>query len=91
MMHTSVRTTITLDADVLALLKDAAHRSGKPFKTTVNDAIRAGLQRRRETLHEPPDWPCAELGLPLVDLTKAAALADELDDLVLARRAGTGT
>jgi hypothetical protein len=28
-----------------------------------------------------PDWPTASAGLPRVDLTKAMALADELDDL----------
>lgn len=74
-----MRTTLTLDPDVQALLRDAAHRTGKPFKTTVNDAIRAGLKPRRGR-SGPPEWLCAELGVPLVDLTKAAALADELDD-----------
>lgn len=75
-----MRTTLTLDPDVQALLREASHRSGKPFKTTVNDAIRAGLQGRRKGADKPPTWLIADLGLPLVDLTKAAALADELDD-----------
>jgi hypothetical protein len=75
-----MRTTITLDPDVQALLKDAAHRSGKPFKVTLNDAVRAGLRPQRGAAAPPPFWPLVDMGLPLVDLTKALALADELDD-----------
>jgi hypothetical protein len=75
-----MRTTLTLDPDVQTLLKDAAHRSGKPFKTTVNDAIRAGLRAPRATAPDVPTWLCVDMGAPLVDLTKAMALADELDD-----------
>jgi hypothetical protein len=75
-----MRTTLTLDPDVQTLLKDAAHRSGKPFKTTVNDAIRAGLRAPRAAAPDAPAWLCVDMGAPLVDLTKAMALADELDD-----------
>jgi len=38
-----MRTTVTLDPDVQILLKEAAHRCGKPLKTTPNEAVRAGL------------------------------------------------
>ncbi len=75
-----MRTTVTLDLDVQTLLKDAAHRSGKPFKATLNDAIRAGLRPQRAGQAAAPDWPVFDMGQPLVDLTKAMALADELDD-----------
>lgn len=76
-----MRTTVTLDPDVQQLLKDAAHRSGKPFKTTLNDALRAGLRPQRPAAAKAaPSWPLINMGLPLVDLTKALALADELDD-----------
>lgn len=75
-----MRTTVTLDPDVQSLLKDAAHRTGKPFKATLNDAVRAALAPERQLVSVPPDWPCFDMGLPLVDLTKALALADELDD-----------
>ncbi len=76
-----MRTTVTLDPDVQNLLKDAAHRSGKPFKVTLNDAIRAGLRPQRSAQAAVPQWPVFDMGQPLVDLTKAMALADELDDL----------
>ena len=81
-----MRTTVTLDPDVHILLNDAAHRSGKPFKTTLNDAVRAGLSPNRQAKAPPPQWPVYAMGAPLVDLTKAMSLADELDDRVLVQR-----
>jgi hypothetical protein len=75
-----MRTTVTLDPDVQILLKEAAHRSGKPFKVALNDAIRAGLRAHRGAQSAAPIWPVFDMGQPLVDLTKAMALADELDD-----------
>jgi plasmid stability protein len=41
------RTTLTLDTDVAAKLKDAAARSGRSFKETVNEALRRGLTASR--------------------------------------------
>jgi predicted transcriptional regulator len=75
-----MRTTVTLDPDVEQLLKEAAYRSGRPFKATLNDAIRAGLRPQRAAAAAAPAWPVYDMGEPLVDLTKAMALADELDD-----------
>ena len=75
-----MRTTVTLDPDVQALILDAAHRSGKRFKTALNDAIRTALTPRNGAANVSTDWPTFDMGLPLVDLTKALALADELDD-----------
>jgi hypothetical protein len=39
-----MRTTLTLDGDVVALLREEAHRSKRPFKQVVNQAI--PLERR---------------------------------------------
>lgn len=78
--NTAMRTTVTLDPDVEMLLKDAAHRSGKPFKATLNDAIRAGLRPPARTAMPAPEWPTFDMGPSVIDLTKAMALADELDD-----------
>ena len=75
-----MRTTVTLDPDVQSLLKDAAYRSGKSFKAALNDTVRAALGPAGEASTAPPDWPCFDMGVPLADLTKALALADELDD-----------
>jgi hypothetical protein len=82
-----MRTTVTLDPDVARLLEEAQHRSKRPFKQVLNDAVRAGLGRR--PAKAPPFKQFAEpLGRPKVDLTKANALAGQLDDLeVMAKMA----
>ena len=74
-----MRTTVTLDPDVQTLLKDAAHRSGRPFKQVLNDALRAGL---KGTAVPAPQFkqPVFSLGRTKVDLTKAGALAADLED-----------
>ncbi|MDZ4659250.1 MAG: hypothetical protein SH868_16885 [Bythopirellula sp.] len=38
-----MRTTVTVDPDVEALLRQAMQQSGQTFKTTLNQAIRRGL------------------------------------------------
>jgi hypothetical protein len=78
----TMRTTVTLDEDVKALLAAAAFRSGRSFKATLNDAVRAALARDlvQAAQRRPPAWPVHDLGRALVDLDKAIALAAELDD-----------
>ena len=43
-----MRTTITLDKDIADKLNAEMRRSGKSFKETVNEFLRAGLALRRE-------------------------------------------
>jgi hypothetical protein len=38
-----VRTTLTLDEDVIAKLREDMRRTGKSFKETVNENLRVGL------------------------------------------------
>lgn len=38
-----MRTTLTLDDDLAAALKEQARRADKPFKQVVNDTLRRGL------------------------------------------------
>jgi len=42
-----VRTTITLDPDIAALLEAIMRERGTSFKETVNAALRAGLTAKR--------------------------------------------
>lgn len=42
----SQRTTLTLEDDVAERLLEESRRTGKTFKDVVNEAIRAGLDRR---------------------------------------------
>lgn len=42
-----MRTTLTLDDDVVARLKVEMRRAGRSLRETVNDALREGLSPRR--------------------------------------------
>ena len=43
-----MRTTLSLDDDVAALLAAVQNKEKKPFKEVVNEALREGLRRRNE-------------------------------------------
>jgi plasmid stability protein len=78
-----VRTTLTLDDDLALLLHRRAAETGRSFKEVVNEAIRHGLSRAPAPT--PVVIPAAHAtGRPRVDLVKALALAEELDDAELA-------
>ncbi len=85
-----MRTTLTVDDDLLAALKQRARERGVPLKRVINEALRAGLDspvRRRRRYVIP------KLGLrarPEVDLTKALALAGELEDRETVRKLARG-
>jgi hypothetical protein len=84
-----MRTTVTLDPDVARLLEEAQHRSKRPFKQVLNDAVRAGL--KRPAARVPPfKQRTFSLGRPKVDLTKAGALAAELEDQDIIAKASAG-
>lgn len=42
-----MRTTVTLDEDVAAKLKAEVRRTGKPFKTVLNECLRVALSAGR--------------------------------------------
>ena len=70
-----MRTTLTLDPDVAALLRRVRHAHGSSFKAVVNDALRQGL-RQMVTPSEPP----VRYQIPTVDLGRC--LVGSLDDVV---------
>lgn len=77
-----MRTTLTLDPDVVKLLKEEEHRQRKSFKEVVNDAIRRGLapQARtgtRKPFRVRPHRTVLRTGIDAVGLNR---LADELED-----------
>jgi hypothetical protein len=77
MMH-SMRTTVTLDADVERLLKDEAHRRGKSLKIVLNDAVRRALRARPAEL--PAPLPPVPMGLRAgLDPRKLNQIADDLE------------
>lgn len=76
----STRTTLTLDDDVAVGIEREVRRTGRPIKVVVNDALRAGLQRRHAT--PPPTFAveAADLGLrPGIDLDDIEGLLERLE------------
>lgn len=80
-----MRTTLTLDDDVAALLRREQARSKKPLKELVNEALRAGLTRAsaRKRQREPYRTDAVSLGrcfLPsLDDVAQVLAVAEGED------------
>jgi hypothetical protein len=84
-----VRTTLTLDDRVVRDLKEIAHRSGKPFKVVVNETLEAGLTagQQRPKAKRYRVRPASLGGLRKgIDLDKALALSDSLEDVELIRK-----
>ncbi len=75
------RTTLTLDDDVAAKLKDLCGRTGESFKEAVNRVLRDGLNIKRLQRPEVPFVVKARaLGLrPGVQIDNIAELLEQLD------------
>lgn len=59
-----MRTTLTIDEDIVAKLNAEMRRSGKSFKETVNEFLRIGLALRKELRStEPFKVRARELGV----------------------------
>jgi hypothetical protein len=74
-----MRTTVTLDPDVEARLREVARERGVSFKEALNTAVRAGLMAARgQREYRTPARP---LGLLAgVNLDKALQAAADLED-----------
>jgi hypothetical protein len=77
-----VRTTLTLDPDVVRLLQEEARRQRKSFKEVVNDAVRRGLaprrgERQRGRYRVQPHKTSLRPGIDVLALNQ---LTDELED-----------
>lgn len=86
-MMTLMRTTVTLDPDVEAIIRQAMRERGLSFKQALNDAIRRGIAPKRPARFKTPTF---EMGEPLVPLTKALALAADLEDDEIVRKLAAG-
>ena len=76
-----MRTTLTLDPDVAAMLKKAVARSDVSFKQAVNEALRRGLTAETVAL-KPKKRFVQRVGSPadfLVDITNNGELAEMMD------------
>lgn len=72
-----MRTTLTLDDDVVALIEDERRRTGESFRATVNRLLRRGSQRR--SVAPPPPLPIHQ-GRPQIDIRDVSAVLAALDD-----------
>lgn len=72
-----MRTTITLDDDVVALIESERDRTGESLKSAVNRLLRRGAHRHVES--QPPELPLLP-GQPLLDVTDTSALLTLLDE-----------
>lgn len=76
----SQRTTLTLEDDVAARLRQEARRSGRPLKTVVNDAIRAGLDSDASGDRPPFRVDARPLGLRAgIDLDDISGLLERIE------------
>ncbi len=85
-----MRTTLTLDEDIVAALKERARQLDCTFKQVVNDALRRSLSESPEEEAEPPDdggerpifrvKPICSGFAPGVDPLKLNELNSELED-----------
>lgn len=81
-----MRTTVTLDPDVAAKLRETARENGVSFKEALNSNVRRGLESTAAT-PRPYRIRARRLGArPGVDLDKALALAGELEDAEIVRK-----
>lgn len=79
-----MRTTVTLDPDVDAIVRRMMRERGMTFKEALNEAIRNGGNggRRRRAFRTST----FEMGAPAFPLDKAARLAGELEEEALIRK-----
>lgn len=83
-----MRTTVTLDPDVVAHLRKVMRERGLTFKEALNEAVRAAFSGKRDTPARTPEFA---MGAPAVPLEHALRVAAELEDAELRRRLQLGT
>ena len=80
-----MRTTVTLDPDVVAALQRAARERGASFKAVLNDAVRRGLSG--EPSRRSYRTPSRDMGLRTgFDIDKALTLAAADEDAEVLRK-----
>jgi phytoene/squalene synthetase len=72
-----MRTTVTLDDDVTALIESERARTGENFRDAINRLLRRGARPAVATASRPlPLLP----GRPVLDVSDVSALLAALDD-----------
>ena len=84
-----MRTTVRIDDDLLRQIKDRAHRENLSLSKLLNEVLRRGLAREPQR-RRPFKQKTHDMGKPLIDLTKANAIAAELEDEAILRKLALG-
>ncbi|MDQ3451597.1 MAG: hypothetical protein M3493_02665 [Actinomycetota bacterium] len=79
-----MRTTLTIDDDVAALIERERQRTGETLRQATNRLLRQGLQRRRGQA-SPVELPTLS-GRPRIDVTDTSAVLADTDDDHLAAK-----
>jgi hypothetical protein len=85
-----MRTTLTLDPDVAAKLKEEARRRGISFKEAVNSNLRRGLAADAAAASPYEVRPRPMRAKPGLDLDQARDLVDRLEDEEILRKMSVG-
>lgn len=72
-----MRTTVTLDDDVVAIIENERRRTGDSFRTTVNRLVRRGSSADESRPAPPLPRLC---GRPILDVSDISAVLATLDD-----------
>ena len=78
----NMRTTITIDDELLRQLKEQAARTGRTIGALVEDAVRSSMARadeRPDTIEPLPTFGGSGV-MPGVDITDMRSLRDLMDD-----------
>lgn len=79
-----MRTTVTLDDDVIQLVRRRMTEQQVSFKKALNDAVRDGAAGRPNP--RAFSTRLVDMGVPAVNLDRALQVAAELEDEELIRR-----
>ena len=83
-----MRTTLTIDDEIMRALKKKAHDSGLSLKAVVNKALRAGLEEMDKP-RRSKSYRCKTFSLgypPRADLDRALEVAANLESEEIARK-----
>ena len=78
----AVRTTLVLDEQAFAQMKQIAAQEGRTLSSVVDETIRIGIERR-QSLHQqsPPEpLPTFSMGAPRINLADRDQLYDHIGD-----------
>jgi hypothetical protein len=83
-----MRTTVTIDDDLLEEVRARAQKNGVPLKQILNHALRIGLERAAGS-GSAKRYRCKTFSMgfpPLYNLDKALLVADALEDDEILRK-----